>query len=141
MGEGKTKKYIIMKLLLLTIFVSASLAEDAKPAAVEPIIPQNYAYSTFSWPGFKDHVYGLSSQCWGCHPIGKRSAEPEADPALYYYPYVHHVPVVPAVYHVPVAPAIAPVAVPATVPVEVPAPVASVPVHIKDAVAIHPDGK
>ena len=125
----------------MTIFVSASLAEDAKPAAVVPIIPKNYAYSTFSWPGFKDHVYGLSSQCWGCHPIGKRSAEPEADPALYYYPYVHHVPVVPGVYHVPVhvapAPATAPVAVPATAPVApapapvvVPAPVASVPVHI-----------
>merc|ERR1712080_311520 len=36
------------------------------------------------WPGV--YGYGFSSQCWGCRPLGKRSAEADADPGFYGHP-------------------------------------------------------
>merc|ERR1711935_663071 len=91
-SELRRGQYIItMKIFLFTVFVAVALAEevveDAKPAAVVPIIANNYAHSTYSWPGVSGH--GFSSQCWGCHPIGKRSAEaePEAKRGLAYLPH------------------------------------------------------
>merc|ERR1712156_384968 len=102
--EGKD---IIMKLLLLTVFATVALAEEAAEMAAEeakPAVVPVLAYNQLHWPG----VYGVtadgrgfSSQTWGARPaftipahpwyrIGKRSAdaEPEAKPGLAYgYPY------------------------------------------------------
>merc|ERR1712109_221557 len=89
--EGKD---IIMKLLLLTVFATVALAEEAAEMAAEeakPAVVPVSAYNQLHWPG----VYGVtadgrgfSSQPW--YRIGKRSAdaEPEAKPGLAYgYPY------------------------------------------------------
>merc|ERR1712109_239369 len=80
--------YITMKLILLTVFAAVALAEDA-PAETEAAAPaaKAFVYSghQLNWPGYYGH--GFSSQCWGCHPIGKRSAEAEAEPGLAYLPH------------------------------------------------------
>merc|ERR1739844_146366 len=110
-AEGISHKTItaIMKLLLLTVFVAAAsaseeVAEEAKPEAVKPVAP---VFHQLGWPGA--HFPGFSGTCFGCrpgvahplglHPLGKRSAEADAEaghygyhgyPYGYYgYPYFH----------------------------------------------------
>merc|ERR1711992_514522 len=93
--EGKD---IIMKLLLLTVFATVALAEEAAEMAAEeakPAVVPVLAYNQLHWPG----VYGVtadgrgfSSQTWGARPaftipahpwyrIGKRSADAQPDGA------------------------------------------------------------
>merc|ERR1712066_605374 len=69
---------------------------EAEPGYVYGAYPALYnAYP--NWPGVS--APGVSSTCYGCRPhhfYGKRSAEAEADPALFYraygYPYAYGYP-------------------------------------------------
>merc|ERR1739844_744650 len=98
-AEGISHKTItaIMKLLLLTVFVAAAsaseeVAEEAKPEAVKPVAP---VFHQLGWPGAR--FPGFSGTCFGCrpgvahplglHPLGKRSAEADAEAGYYGYPY------------------------------------------------------
>merc|ERR1711979_26483 len=108
-AEGKD---IIMKLLLLTVFATVALAEEATEMAAEeakPVVPV-LAYNQLHWSGVTADGRGFSSQTWGARPafqivhpeftipahpwyrIGKRSAdaEPEAKPGLGYYGLPHY---------------------------------------------------
>merc|ERR1712121_20029 len=87
-GITHNTKTAIMKLLLLTVFVAVSLAEEAAeeakpeaPAAVVKAVHPFYGLwgHQLQWPGVR--APGLSATCWGCRPLGKRSAE-DAAPAL-----------------------------------------------------------
>merc|ERR1711981_1167623 len=82
----------IMKLLLLTVFVAFALAEEAaegaKPeaptAGVKPVHPFYGLWGhQLQWPGVR--APGFSGTCWGCRPLGKRSAD--AEPGYPYYGY------------------------------------------------------
>merc|ERR1712156_626101 len=96
--EGITRKTktAIMKLLLLTVFVAFALAEEAteeaKPEATAAVVPVHHPFyglwgHQLNWPGVR--APGFSGTCWGCRPLGKRSADAEADaePRYYGYPY------------------------------------------------------
>merc|ERR1712156_291276 len=96
--EGITRKTktAIMKLLLLTVFVAFALAEEAteeaKPEATAAVVPVHHPFyglwgHQLNWPGVR--APGFSGTCWGCRPLGKRSADAEADaePGYYGYPY------------------------------------------------------
>merc|ERR1711997_448273 len=95
-GITHNTKTAIMKLLLLTVFVAVTLAEEAaeeeKPeaptAVVKPVHPFYGLWGhQLQWPGVR--APGFSGTCWGCRPLGKRSADAEADaePGYYGYPY------------------------------------------------------
>merc|ERR1712212_227403 len=94
-GIPRKTKTAIMKLLLLTVFVAvASATEEAAkeaeaPAAVVPVHHPFYGLwgHQLNWPGVR--APGFSGTCWGCRPLGKRSADAEADaePGYYGYPY------------------------------------------------------
>merc|ERR1711997_617642 len=91
-GISHKTKTAIMKLLLLTVFVAAAsaseeVAEEAKPEAVKPVAP---VFHQLGWPGAR--FPGFSGTCFGCrpgvaHPLGKRSAEADAEAGYYGYPY------------------------------------------------------
>merc|ERR1712173_532066 len=95
-GHISKSKTTTMKLLLLTVFVAGAFSteeaakaeESAAPVAVAPV---HHGLRPFyglwghqqGWPGFV--APGFSSQCFGCR--GKRSAEADAEPGYYGYPY------------------------------------------------------
>merc|ERR1711935_954082 len=79
---------ITMKLLLLTGFAAAALAEEAaevEEVAKSAVVPLGYgyhplAYNQLHWPAYYGN--GFSSQCWGCR--GKRSADPAPGVSPYF---------------------------------------------------------
>merc|ERR1711935_962529 len=88
-GISHKTKTAIMKLLLLTVFVAAAsaseVAEEAKPEAAKPVAP---VFHQLGWPGAR--FPGFSGTCYGCrpggpHPLGKRSAEADAEAEHYGY--------------------------------------------------------
>merc|ERR1711981_40302 len=98
-GHIFKSKTTIMKLLLLTVFVAVALAEEAaeeaKPEAPAAVVPVHHPFyglwgHQLQWPGFR--APGFSSQCFGCRPLGKRSADAEADAEPGYYGYGHALP-------------------------------------------------
>merc|ERR1712087_163654 len=134
---------ITMKLILLTVFVAVSLT-NAVPEA-EPGLAyfhNPFGHYAFAPYGFAPYVYAVptlpellalegTDEGVGAHPAGatswtqrsaqgaserrRRSAEPEADPALVYgYPYVY--PAYPAPLYQAVVPAAAVPVVPALEP-------------------------
>merc|ERR1712088_1070764 len=82
--RGHISKFITMKLLLLTALAAVALAE---PEAEARYYGDNPGFSGYghqqNWPSAR--TYGFSSTCWGCR--GKRSADADAEPAYYGYPY------------------------------------------------------
>merc|ERR1739844_641214 len=95
-GHISKSKTAMMKLLLLTVFVASAFATEeaadaAKPVAVAPVHAFHAVHHPFyaglwghqQWPGIR--LPGFSSQCFGCR--GKRSAEADAEPGYYGYPY------------------------------------------------------
>merc|ERR1712110_571316 len=90
-GHIFKSKTTIMKLLLLTVFVAVAFAEEEaakEPEAPAAVVKAAPAYPPqHFWPAFR--APGFSSQCFGCRPrlLGKRSAEADAEPGYYGYPY------------------------------------------------------
>merc|ERR1739842_210400 len=96
-GHISKSNTAIMKLLLLTVFVASAFATEevadaAKPVAVAPVHAFHAVHHPF-WAGLWGHQQqwpsisapGVSSTCFGCR--GKRSAEADAEPGHYGYPY------------------------------------------------------
>merc|ERR1712088_1044274 len=95
-GHIFKSKTTTMKLLLLTVFVAGAFATEEAAKAEEPaapvaVAPVHHGLRPFyglwghqqGWPGVV--APGFSSMCFGCH--GKRSAEADAEPGYYGYPY------------------------------------------------------
>merc|ERR1712079_857048 len=97
-GHIFKSKTTTMKLLLLTVFVAGAFATEEAAKAEEPaapvaVAPVHHGLRPFyglwghqqGWPGVV--APGFSSQCFGCR--GKRSAEADAEPGYYGYPYYY----------------------------------------------------
>merc|ERR1712193_109298 len=87
-GHISKSKSITMKLLLLTAMGAIAMAEPEADAYYYGYNPGFYGYNRFyghqqNWPSFR--TYGMESTCWGCR--GKRSAEADAEPRYFGYPY------------------------------------------------------
>merc|ERR1711988_1646544 len=98
-GHIFKSKTTTMKLLLLTVFVAGAFATEEAAKAEEPaapvaVAPVHHGLRPFyglwghqqGWPGVV--APGFSSQCFGCR--GKRSAEADAEPGYYGYPYGYY---------------------------------------------------
>merc|ERR1712045_516977 len=98
-GHIFKSKTTTMKLLLLTVFVAGAFATEEAAKAEEPaapvaVAPVHHGLRPFyglwghqqGWPGIV--APGFSSQCFGCR--GKRSAEADAEPGYYGYPYGYY---------------------------------------------------
>merc|ERR1711935_767500 len=80
-----------MKLILLTALAAVAMAEPEAEAGYYGYNPGFYSYNRgysgyghqLQWPGVR--APGFSSTCFGCR--GKRSAEADAEPGHYGYPY------------------------------------------------------
>merc|ERR1712193_16187 len=90
-GHIFKSKSITMKLILLTALAAVALAEPEAEARYYGYNPGFYGYNRgysgyghqLQWPGVR--APGFSSTCFGCR--GKRSAEADAEPGYYGYPY------------------------------------------------------
>merc|ERR1711997_790472 len=90
-GHISYSKTTTMKLLLLTALAAVAMAEPEAEAGYYGYNPGFYGYNRgyssyghqLQWPGVR--APGFSSTCFGCR--GKRSAEADAEPGYYGYPY------------------------------------------------------
>merc|ERR1712086_418749 len=90
-GHILKSKTITMKVLLLTALAAVAMAEPEAEAGYYGYNPGFYGYNRgysgyghqLQWPGVR--APGFSSTCFGCR--GKRSAEADAEPGYYGYPY------------------------------------------------------
>merc|ERR1712110_514491 len=90
-GHIFKSKTTTMKLLLLTALAAVAMAEPEAEAGFYGYNPGFYGYNRgysgyghqLQWPGVR--APGFSSTCFGCR--GKRSAEADAEPGYYGYPY------------------------------------------------------
>merc|ERR1712241_521326 len=90
-GHIFKSKSITMKLILLTALAAVAMAEPEAEAGYYGYNPGFYGYNRgyssyghqLQWPGVR--APGFSSTCFGCR--GKRSAEADAEPGYYGYPY------------------------------------------------------
>merc|ERR1712110_993180 len=90
-GHILKSKTTTMKLLLLASLAAVAMAEPEAEAGYYGYNPGFYGYNRgysgyghqLQWPGVR--APGFSSTCFGCR--GKRSAEADAEPGYYGYPY------------------------------------------------------
>merc|ERR1712110_1201388 len=90
-GHILKSKTTTMKLFLLTALAAVAMAEPEAEAGYYGYNPGFYGYNRgysgyghqLQWPGVR--APGFSSTCFGCR--GKRSAEADAEPGYYGYPY------------------------------------------------------